>query len=83
MEEALRARFLDAEVINSQAELADILEKVGRAIEDPASIPVCLSTCAGRHMKSKSGQCCARYRQAKRPTTVILQPNSALAMRER
>ena len=61
MEDALRVRFPDADVVNSQEELAEIIEKLGRAIEEPASIPVRLSICAGRLMKSKSGPCSAQY----------------------
>jgi AraC family transcriptional regulator of adaptative response/methylated-DNA-[protein]-cysteine methyltransferase len=38
-EEALHARFPDAEVVNKQQELADCLEKVRQAIEEPAFDP--------------------------------------------
>jgi AraC family transcriptional regulator of adaptative response/methylated-DNA-[protein]-cysteine methyltransferase len=39
MENALRVRFPEADVINSREELTDILEKVGRAIEEPGFDP--------------------------------------------
>ena len=38
-EEALRVRFSEADVIDSQAELTDVLEKVNRAIEEPGFDP--------------------------------------------
>jgi AraC family transcriptional regulator, regulatory protein of adaptative response / methylated-DNA-[protein]-cysteine methyltransferase len=39
MEHALRVRFPEAAVINSQEELTDVLEKVERAIEEPGFDP--------------------------------------------
>lgn len=38
-EEALRIRFPNAEVVNSQHELVDVLEKIVRAVEDPGFDP--------------------------------------------
>ena len=40
MEEALRVRFPEADVIDSQDELTDVLERVNRAIEEPTLDPV-------------------------------------------
>jgi AraC family transcriptional regulator of adaptative response/methylated-DNA-[protein]-cysteine methyltransferase len=39
MEDALRVRFPDADVIESQEALADVLEKAKRAIDEPAFDP--------------------------------------------
>lgn len=39
MEDALRVRFPEADVINSQEELTDVLKKVARAIEEPGFNP--------------------------------------------
>jgi AraC family transcriptional regulator, regulatory protein of adaptative response / methylated-DNA-[protein]-cysteine methyltransferase len=39
MEEALRTRFPSADVANKQADLAEVLEKVARAIEEPGFDP--------------------------------------------
>ena len=39
MEDALRARFPEADVINGQEELSSILEQVGRTIEEPGFDP--------------------------------------------
>jgi AraC family transcriptional regulator, regulatory protein of adaptative response / methylated-DNA-[protein]-cysteine methyltransferase len=38
-EEALRTRFSDAEVVNKQVELVNILEKIARVIEEPGFDP--------------------------------------------
>jgi AraC family transcriptional regulator of adaptative response/methylated-DNA-[protein]-cysteine methyltransferase len=38
-EDGLRARFPEADVINAQEELADTMEKLGRAIEEPGFDP--------------------------------------------
>jgi AraC family transcriptional regulator, regulatory protein of adaptative response / methylated-DNA-[protein]-cysteine methyltransferase len=39
MEEALRNRFPDAEVVNSQVELVNVLDKITRVIEEPGFDP--------------------------------------------
>jgi AraC family transcriptional regulator, regulatory protein of adaptative response / methylated-DNA-[protein]-cysteine methyltransferase len=39
MEDALQARVPDADVVGRQAELADVLEKITRAIEEPGFNP--------------------------------------------
>jgi AraC family transcriptional regulator of adaptative response/methylated-DNA-[protein]-cysteine methyltransferase len=39
MEDALRARFPEADVVDAQEELADTIEKLGRAIEEPGFDP--------------------------------------------
>ena len=39
MEEALRNRFPDAEVVNSQVELVNVLDKITRVIEEPRFDP--------------------------------------------
>ncbi len=78
-EDALRTRFPEADVADAQDALADVLEKAGRAIEEPVSIPAFRSIYAGRPMRSKSGRCSAIYHRAERRITALWRPGWARA----
>ena len=53
MEDALRIRFPDAEIVDGQAELGDVLEKVEQALENPGLDPGILLDLRGTPYQTK------------------------------
>jgi AraC family transcriptional regulator of adaptative response/methylated-DNA-[protein]-cysteine methyltransferase len=78
-EDALRVRFPEAELLDSQQGLADLVEQVNRAIEEPGFDPQISLDLRGTPMKSKFGRCCAHCRSAKPRATAPWRPDWAPA----
>ena len=57
MEDALRSRFPDAEMVADQDGLTEILDTMDQVIEQPGFDPRSRSTCAAPPTRSASGGC--------------------------